>query len=81
MTAIVRQDQRGRWQVQYSDSTYVGTYEALDQADAHYFATSPERQAADRAFAVAKFMERTGRGATRSHCDLIADQGTARIGR
>jgi hypothetical protein len=61
MTAIVRQDGRGRWTVKYHDGTYVGIYTADSRADAEAFADSPERQAADRAFAVAKFRARAGR--------------------
>jgi hypothetical protein len=61
MTAIMRQDERGRWTVKYHDGDFVGTYTADGEADARAFAASPERQAADRAFAVAKFMARIGR--------------------
>lgn len=62
MTAIVRQDERGRWEVKYHDGVFVGTYTALDKADAEDFAATPERQARDRAFAFDKFRARTGRG-------------------
>jgi hypothetical protein len=61
VTAIVCQDERGRWCVRYRDGDYVGTYTADSEADAQAFAASPERQHADRAFAVVKFRARTGR--------------------
>jgi hypothetical protein len=51
----VIQDERGRPVVVYSDGTWAGTYTADGAADAEAFAASPERQAADRAFAVQKW--------------------------
>ena len=61
MTAIVQQDERGRWQVKYHDGTFVGTYVALGKQDADDFAASEERQQADRAFAVRQFQIKHGR--------------------
>ena len=61
MTAIVRQDERGRWTVRYVCRDFIGNYIADSKADAQAFAADPERQAADRAFAVVKFKARVGR--------------------
>lgn len=58
MTAIARRDERGRWTVKFVSGAFIGSYTALDEADARDFAGSPARQQEHRAHAVRMFRER-----------------------
>jgi hypothetical protein len=57
----IKQVGTNKWVVRYfGDGDYFGDYIADSAADARGFANSPERQAADRAFAVLQFKTKMG---------------------